>query len=115
MTTRAPSWICPENAFMNENYIHTKLKAICFQQKFPVICQKEVYKWVPTVLILKLWCDAPHQLLFSSSPWAGIMLVTAAEPRPHSRIGKKGGGRTPWDLGYSHGAEGTEKKGVGDI
>lgn len=88
MTAKTPPWIFPENSFMKENYIQTKLKGDCFQQKFPIICQKEV----PTVFILKLWCPTPN-LLFSSLPWAEIVLVTAAEPHPQSRFSMESGGR----------------------
>lgn len=88
MTAKTPPWIFPENSFMKENYSQTKLKGDGFQQKFPVICQKEI----PTVFIVKLWCLTPN-LLFSSLSWAEIVLVTAAEPHPHSRISMESGGR----------------------
>lgn len=115
MTTRTPTRICPENAFMKENYIQTKLKGICFQQEFLVICKKEVYEQVSMVLILKLWCDAPHQTCCSLArsglglclwqqkshvPTAGSARKVAAEHREtwDMAMVPKGQRRREWEI-----------------
>lgn len=46
----------------------------------------------PNCLHVKLWCPTSN-LLFSSLFWAEIVLVTAAEPHPHSRISMESGAR----------------------
>lgn len=88
MIAKDPPWICPEKSFMKENYTQTRLKGDCFQQKFPLICQKEV----PTAFIVKLWYPTPN-LLLCSLPWAETVFATAEEPHPHSRISMESGGK----------------------
>lgn len=113
MTARAPPRICPENAFMKENYIQTKLKGICFHQKFPVICQKEAYEQIPNGWVLQAWCPAPN-LLFSTLPHAGSCSRVEQSHVPRAGAARKvAEHRQAWDTAKV--LKGQGRRGTGGI
>lgn len=99
MTTGTPLPICPEIAFMKENYIQTMLKVICFLLLVKNKCMnKSQMSWFST------WCPAPH-LPFSILVQAAILLQSAAVMSTQQDQPGSESSRAPRDLRNSKGAK----------